>query len=136
MALNEGAHNAEFILSEAGGERSRALAHIPAATGRIAPGTLLTATGAKAAADYSDAVQININWVDATGAAAVPAATFARDGEVHGEFLAWPANETDAHKVAAVAALAERGILVRWTTPPAGVAFNGGDAGVTAPEAD
>jgi hypothetical protein len=133
MALNEGAHNAEFILSEASGERSRGLVTIPAGQGKVAPGTLLTTAGVRAAADYSDAAIININWVDAT-TVAQKAAIFSRDGEVHGEFLAWPNAETDVHKVAAVAALAERGILVRWTVHPAGIAYNGGDAGIVIPD--
>lgn len=133
MALNEGAHNAEFILSEAAGERSRGLVTIPSGQGKIAPGTLLTSAGAKAAADYADAALVNINWVDATSAAQ-KAAVISRDAEVHGEFLAWPTAETDAHKVAAVASLAERGILVRWTVHPAGIAYNGGDAGIVIPD--
>ena len=127
MFLFEGAHNAEVLLNEANGERSRALVTIPSGAGKVAPGTLLTTAGA-VATDWTTVALVNLNWVDATSAAK-QAAVISCDAEVHGEFLAWGA-ATDTNKKAAESALAERGIIVRWTTPPSGDVANGGGVGV------
>jgi Bacteriophage lambda head decoration protein D len=123
--FNEGRHTAEFILSEANGNRSRENVTIAGGTGgagKVAAGTVLgklTATGEyvpspAAGADGSQtAVAILIEAVDAT-AADVKAAVIARDAEVNGKLLSYEASvDTDPEKAAKAAQLAAVGIIVR-----------------------
>ena len=116
-----GVRNAEFLLAEANGERSRSLFEIPAASGVLVPGTILKATGAPLllAADVATAVAVLYGGVDAT--LAVKAAVIAKDAEVHGELLAWPEDFVDADKLAVADALENKGIIVRWTHRPVGL---------------
>ncbi len=117
-----GVRNAEFLLAEANGERSRSLFEIPAASGSLIAGTILKADGAPLllAADVATAVGVLYGAVDATDAAQ-KAAVIAKDAEVHGELLAWPAGFTDANKLAVADALENKGIIVRWTQRPVGL---------------
>jgi len=123
MDLNlSGARTADFLLSEAPGERSRGLFVIPAGAGKLEPGTIVDATGAPATiANAATAVAVVYGGVDATDADQ-KAAVIARDAEVHGEQLKWPDGATDANKLAYADALENRGIIVRWTTRPVGLA--------------
>jgi hypothetical protein len=107
---------AEFLLSEAAGERSRALFIIPQSQGVLVAGTLLKADGTKATAP-ADAAVILYAGIDATDGP-VKATVVARDAEVHGELLALPEGTTDANKGLYAEALAARGIVVRWTERP------------------
>ena len=111
-----GVRNAEFLLSEANGQRSRELVIIPSGQGQLAAGTLLTASNTKAV-DGVDAVKVLYNAVDATSEA-VKATAVARDAEVHGELLGWQADTTNDEKLLAAIDLEASGIIVRWTTKP------------------
>lgn len=113
---------AAFLLAEANGERSRSLFEIPSGAGPLPSGQILKADGAPLllAADVATAAAILFGPVDATDAAQ-KAAVIAKDAEVHGEQLVWPAGFTDANKLAVSDALENKGIIVRWTTRPVGL---------------
>ena len=115
-----GVRNAEFLLSESNGERSRELVLIPAGQGILVAGTLLKADNTKAV-DGADAVKVLYGQVD-TGdddeALAVKGTAVARDAEVHGELLGWAGDTTSDEKLLAAISLAESGIVVRWTDKP------------------
>lgn len=116
-----GARTAEFLLAEANGERSRALFSVPANTATMKAGTIVKADGTAAAiADAADSVGVLYATVEES-TAAQKATVIARDAEVHGELLQWPAGATDANKVSFAEALATVGIVVRWTARPAGL---------------
>lgn len=70
--------NAEFLLSESNGQRSRELIVIPAGQGNLVAGTLLKADNTKAA-DGADAVKVLYGAVDAS-TEAVKATAIARGG--------------------------------------------------------
>lgn len=121
MEINrDGVRNAQFLLSEAAGERSRELIHIPAGQGILAAGTLLKADNTKAGSG-ADAVKVLYGQVD-TGSdpdsLAVKGAAVARDAEVHGELLGWAPGTGSDQRLLAAASLAESGIIVRWTSRP------------------
>lgn len=116
-------NTAEFLLSEAHGERSRALFTLAAGQGYLRPGTFLTAGGVVATTN-TDVAGLLYGGVD-TGsestAPAVKATVIDRDAEVHGELLQWAETDTDAMKTAFAASLGDIGIRVRWTQRPAGL---------------
>lgn len=122
-----GTRTGEFLLSEAGGERSRELIRLPAGQGMLAAGTLLKADNT-VAANGADAVKVLYGPVD-TGANAgelpVKGAAIARDAEVFGEKLVWADGVTDDQKLLAALSLAESGIITRWTQQP--IASNAAD---------
>ncbi|WP_367345738.1 head decoration protein [Stenotrophomonas bentonitica] len=122
-----GNRTGEFLLSEAGGERSRELIRIPAGQGVLVAGTLLKADNTVAATG-ADAVKVLYGAVD-TGteddALAVKGAAIARDAEVFGEKLIWAGGVTDDQKLLAALGLAESGIITRWTEQP--IASNAAD---------
>jgi len=116
-------NTAEFLLSEAPGERSRALFTLPAGQGYLRPGTFLDAAGNVALAS-ADVGGLLYGGVDTGSDAAGPdpkATVIDRDAEVHGELLQWAENDTDAIKTAFAGALADLGIRVRWTVRPLGI---------------
>ncbi|WHO91848.1 head decoration protein [Xanthomonas campestris] len=108
--------NAEFLLSESNGQRSRELIVIPAGQGNLVAGTLLKADNTKAA-DGADAVKVLYGAVDAS-TEAVKATAIARDAEVHGELLSWASDTTADEKLLSVQSLQQAGITVRWTSLP------------------
>lgn len=118
----EGRHTGEYILSEAGGTRSRDNVKMASGAGVVEASTVLgkiTASGKfvphnPAATDGSEvAVAINYARVDATDADALCVAT-ARDSEVKGSELIYSAGtDTKPEKDAVNAALAANGIVVR-----------------------
>ncbi len=122
-----GNRTGEFLLSEAGGERSRELIRIPAGQGVLVAGTLLKADNTVAATG-ADAVKVLYGAVD-TGteddALAVKGAAIARDAEVFGEKLIWASGVTADQKLLAALGLAESGIITRWTEQP--IASNAAD---------
>lgn len=122
-----GNRTGEFLLSEAGGERSRELIHLPAGQGVLVAGTLLKADNTVAVAG-ADAVKVLYGAVD-TGtdedALAVKGAAIARDAEVFGEKLVWANGVTADQKLLAALGLAESGIITRWTEQP--IASNAAD---------
>lgn len=110
----------EFLLSEAAGERSRALYKLPSGQGVILGGTPLKANGLKATAPADAAVILFATTDTGTDntAPAVPATAIVRDAEAHGELLVLPDGTTDANKGLFAESLAARGIVVRWTDRP------------------
>ncbi len=122
-----GTRTGEFLLSEAGGERSRELIRIPAGQGVLAAGTLLKADNSVSATG-ADAVKVLYGAVD-TGtdddALPVKGAAVARDAEVFGEKLVWADGVSADQKLLAVLSLAESGIVTRWTEQP--IASNAAD---------
>lgn len=118
----EGRHTGEYILSEAGGKRSRDNAKMASGAGIVEASTILgkiTASGKfmphnPAATDGTQtAVAINYARVDATGADA-PCVITARDTEVKGSELVYnAATDTQPEKAAVHTALAANGIIVR-----------------------
>lgn len=120
--FTEGRHAAEFILDEANGQRSRENVTL-AASQTITPGMVLIAgeawVAASAVPGTGDDVCIAIYGVTtAAGETTTKTAVIARDAEVNGNCLEWPADATDANIATAVAVLAEKGIIVRGV--PAG----------------
>lgn len=122
-----GTRTGEFLLSEAGGERSRELIRIPAGQGVLVAGTLLKADNSVSATG-ADAVKVLYGAVD-TGtdddALPVKGAAVARDAEVFGEKLVWADGVSADQKLLAALSLAESGIVTRWTEPP--IASNAAD---------
>lgn len=122
QVFNEGRHAAEFILSEANGQRSREAVTISSGAGVIAPGTVLgkvTASGEYVARDVGNsdgsetAAAICIYGCDATSAA-VEVAAIVRDAEVNGNILTYAIDADEAaEKASAATELAAAGILVR-----------------------
>ncbi|MFN4140257.1 head decoration protein [Aestuariivirga sp.] len=120
--LAESRHPAEFILSEASGQRSRENITLASGAGVVAPGTVLgkvTATGkyiasAVGASDGSEVpAAINIYGADATAADAKVSAIL-RDAEVNGNCLTYHADrDQPAEKTAANEALKSLGVIVR-----------------------
>lgn len=122
-----GTRTGEFLLSEAGGERSRELIRIPAGQGVLVAGTLLKADNTVSATG-ADAVKVLYGAVDTgTDADALPVkgAAVARDAEVFGEKLIWADGVSADQKLLAALSLAESGIVTRWTEPP--IASNAAD---------
>lgn len=98
--FTEGRHTAEFILSEAAGQRSRDNVTVPPNT-TVEVGEILA--GGVGIAMYA------ITTGDEEGAISV----IARDAEVNGHCLAWASGATEASMLAAAATLATKGIIVR-----------------------
>lgn len=119
-AITEGRHTAEYILSEANGHLSRDSVTI--LSGQVLkPGDVLgkvTASGkfkalTPGASDGSEvAAAIAYAAVDATGGDR-PGVVTARSSEVNGPSLGWPVGISGPNKIAAIAALAVPGIIVR-----------------------
>lgn len=115
-------NTAEFLLSEAHGERSRALFTLQAGQGFLRPGTFLAADGtvATANADVAGLLYGGVDTGSDSSGPAVKATVIDRDAEVHGELLQWAEDDTDAIKAAFAAALLDIGIRTRWTQRPEG----------------
>lgn len=116
-------NTAEFLLSEAPGERSRALFTLPAGQGYLRPGTFLAADGTVATTN-ADVAGLLYGGVDTGSDADAPSAkatVIDRDAEVHGELLQWAEADTDTIKTAFANSLLDLGIRVRWTQRPAGL---------------
>lgn len=112
---------AHYIISEANGYRSREQGVIASGAGVLKAGAVLgrvTATGKyvpfnPAGVDGSEnAAAILYEGCDAT-AADVRRTLTVRDTEVHADVLQWADGLTDANKTAALAALAEFGVVGR-----------------------
>lgn len=122
-----GTRTGEFLLSEAGGERSRELIRLPAGQGMLSAGTLLKADNT-VAANGTDPVKVLYGPIDTgtdSAALAVKGAAIARDAEVFGEKLVWADGVTADQKLLAALSLAESGIITRWTQQP--IASNAAD---------
>lgn len=121
--LTEGRRAAEFVLSEANGNRSRENGTVVTGQDLVAgqlvqdngAGKLTAYTGTlnTAGALIAEAVGILLYDVDAS-LADVDASYIARDAEVNGNILTFPDETTDGDERAnAVASLATLGIIVR-----------------------
>lgn len=126
--MTEGRHPAEFVLSEANGDRSRETVTVVSGSGVIAPGAVLgkytsgansgkysAAPNAAADPDVGNqtAVAVALYGCDATSADK-KIVVIARDAEINGNILSYDASVDDAAKKAAKAAqLAAVGIIVR-----------------------
>lgn len=117
--LTDTAHAGNFIASEASGTRSRETVTIGA--GKLAAGTVLgklTSGGnyiilTPGASDGSQtAAGVLFDAVDATGAA-TKGVIVARDAEVNGASLVYPAAISAPNKAAAIVSLTALGIIVR-----------------------
>lgn len=125
--FTEGRHAAEFILSEANGQRSRANGVVVSGqdlaagqlveldgTGKL---TAFTALEDTSGALITEAIGILLSPVDAspTGADAdVPAAYIARDAEVNVNLLTFPPESSaGGEQAAGIASLASLGIIAR-----------------------
>lgn len=119
--VTEGRHPAEFMLTEANGQRSRDNITI-GQNQNFVPGTVLgmvTASGqyvahAPGAADGSQNAAAIALYPALTGAGqTVKIAAITRAAEVNGNILTWANGITAAQKTAAITALAAVGIIVR-----------------------
>ncbi len=118
--LKEGPHTGEYIISEANGTRSREVVTLASGTAGIVGRVLgeVTASGkyvplAPAASDGSEqAAAILYDNVDATDADHAAVVT-ARDTEVRGSSLSWPAAIDEEKQAAATADLLALGIVIR-----------------------
>lgn len=120
MALTEGRHAGEFILSEANGNRSRDNVIIVSGENLVA-GTVLgkiTASGKYAAYDneagtgIQTAAGILMEATDASGGDVV-AAAIVRDAEVIADALTYAVGNSGGDETAAIADLKSLGIIVR-----------------------
>lgn len=118
--LTEGQHTGEFLLSESHGTRSREAVNVVAATD-LAPGTVLgivASTGdytpfnpdAQTGEQTAKAILWDACEADSSG---LEATVIARDAEVNGAELVWPADIEAGEKTAAIAHLAAVGLIVR-----------------------
>lgn len=116
-------NTAEFLLSEAHGERSRALFTLTAGQGFLRPGTFLDASGsvATSSADVAGLLYGGVDTGTDNAGPVVKATVIDSGAEVHGELLQWAVADTDAIKTAFASALNAIGIRVRWTQRPAGL---------------
>lgn len=115
------ARTARYIVSEANGYRSREQGHMASGSGTVNPGTVcgkVTGTGkfkplSPAANDGSEvASAVLYQGCDASDADVRRTFTV-RDTEVIEAELIWPDGITDQQKNDAIAALSERGIVLR-----------------------
>lgn len=116
--LSEGRHRGEYLVSEANGHRSRETITLTMGQ-NLSAGTVLGVVGGKhvqldpqAVTGAEVAVAVLYDNVDAT-AADTPAVITARDAEVNGGELVWPAGITELEKATAVGQLADANIIVR-----------------------
>ena len=116
--FTEVAHDAEFILSEASGSRSRDSANVSAgvdlAAGTVVmqggSGTLVAWTGDEITNGLEDeAVGVLIAATDTTAGLPIAAAYISRDAEVNINLLTYPA----ARQALMIQSLALRGIITR-----------------------
>ena len=116
--FTETAHDAEFILSEASGSRSRDSANVSAGLDLVAgtvvmqggSGTLVAWTGDEITNGLEDeAVGVLIPNVDTTGGLPIAAAYISRDAEVNINLLTFPAER----QALMIQSLALRGIITR-----------------------
>lgn len=118
--FNEPIYAAEFLLSEANGDRSRSAETVAsgqnlraaAVVGRITAGGQIRELQPAAADGSQNAVGILYAAVDATSAAQ-RGVMVARDAEVNAAMLQWPTGITTPQRTAAIAQLAALGIIVR-----------------------
>lgn len=113
--LTEGARAAAFILSEANGMRSRAAGTVKSGE-VLSAGQLVKADGAELVAytDGATPLGVLIYNVDATDGAVAHCAYIARDAEVNGNMIVYPAeNSAGTVESTAITALAALGIIVR-----------------------
>lgn len=114
--------DAGFIVSEASGRRSREQVTLAAHVAVLEAGTVigkLTAGGsykilAPGSADGSEVAGGVLFGRRAIAAGTQRAVRMARDCEVNGNLLVWPAGITSPQKVAAESQLATLGIIVRY----------------------
>ena len=119
MALTEGRHAGEFLLSEAAGKRSRENVTIVsgqdlgagAVLGKISASGKYTAVDQAAGDGSQTAVAVLIDACDATGGDKDAAIT-ARDAEVNGECLDW-GSQSAAETTTGITELEAVGIIVR-----------------------
>ena len=119
--LTEGRHAAEFILSEANGQRSRENGTVKSGQNLAAGQVVQLDTGQlkaflgpvdTAGLLVTEAVGIVIYPVDAT-LGTVDVSYIARDAEVNGKLLTYPAETSIGEEALANASLALLGIIVR-----------------------
>lgn len=118
--FNEPIHAAEFLLSEANGDRSRSAETVAsgqnlraaAVVGRITASGLIRELQPAAADGSQNAAGILYSAVNASGAN-TRGVMVARDAEVNAAMLQWPTGITTPQRTAAIAQLAALGIIVR-----------------------
>ena len=118
--FNEPVHAAEFLLSEANGDRSRENATVlsgqnlraAAVVGRITTGGRIRELAPAASDGSQNAMGVLYAAVNAAGADA-RGVIVARDAEVNAAMLQWPTGITVPQRTAAIAQLAALGIIVR-----------------------
>ena len=121
--LNEGRHPAEFILTEANGQRSRGSGRI-SYNNVVVPGQIvkvLNAATTDSPTEYAPlvagagnaAAAIVIYGAAPISGTPIDVAVIQRDAEVNGKILTWPAGIDNTQKAAALTALAALGVIVR-----------------------
>ena len=121
--FTEGRHAAEFLLSEANGQRSRESITVKSGE-NLAAGQLIELSGGEAVAASGDLesdgtlttalVGILLYPVDATDGAVAKCAYLARDAEVNDNLVTYPTESTaGGEKAACIASLKALGIIVR-----------------------
>lgn len=118
--FNEPIHAAEFLLSEANGDRSRENATVlsgqnlraAAVVGRITASGFVRELQPAGADGSQNAAGIMYAAVNAAGANA-RGVIVARDAEVNAALIQWPTGITAPQRTAAIAQLAALGIIVR-----------------------
>lgn len=111
MALTETSHTLEFLLSEASGQRSRDEGETSAA---VKAGSIveLAAGKWKPVANAAPAAK-TLAVACAAAASGDKVAVITRDAEVDANTIDWGALATGANRTAAIAILADAGIIIR-----------------------
>jgi hypothetical protein len=117
----EGPHAAEFILSEAAGQRSRGAAWLTDPV-TIKPGQPIKVAAAATsdtptryipAVGGADCEALSIYGGVSTSGNDLNVAILMRDCEVNGKLINWPTGMTNTEKALGIAKLATNGIIVR-----------------------
>ncbi len=118
--LNETRHRGEFLVSTANGTRSFDKGMLADGNDLVAGAVLgkLTTTGEyveldPAGADGAEVASGILNEAATASGAAVEIVAVARDAEVNGAEIAWPAGILEAEKTTALSQLADLSIVVR-----------------------
>jgi len=118
-SFHEGKHAAQFILTEANGQRSRDSVNIPTGKKFSAGTVLVTATGSPYVSGAGP-LCVAIYGADTTaaGAVAIQIACIARDAELNRHAMSWTNPYDDTAIGAAATELAKAGVIIRGTHLP------------------
>ncbi|TPW26026.1 head decoration protein [Pararhizobium mangrovi] len=111
--LKEAKHNADFIVSEANGYRSRETGSIAGGDDGVRPGTIVSVSSGTYSPVAVDGTAAGILYEGVPAGETVDRTFVVRDAEVSGADLVYPDGATDTQKATLKAGLNSLGIAVR-----------------------